>query len=209
MSNSTKRFIIVFMLLIVTALITFNAYSTKKHSGLLYTSNIPMNIGNWYGRELVMDERTYDILETKDAVMIEYTNPNNESIILTIVFSQNNRKVSHPPEVCFVGSGWSRTSRESEEIDINGYKVKVNKLVLRREPFEQYVIYLYKSGSRFTANYYAQQFNIILNGMLRRDTSSALIRISSYVSERDDRKVKALAEAFLKETLPILSKILP
>ena len=77
MSNFTKRYIIVALLLLVTALLTFGAYSIRQHSGVLYTQDIPVVIGDWYGKDLPVDERTYEILETRDMSMREYTNSSN------------------------------------------------------------------------------------------------------------------------------------
>lgn len=208
MSFSTKKFIIVVILLSLTAIITYGSYSQKSYSGKLYTREIPLVIGNWYGKELGMDERTYEVLETKDAIMREYAN-SNEAILLAIVFSQDNRKVSHPPEVCFAGGGWERLNKGVETLIINGREIKMNKLILQKDSLKQIVLYLYKSGDRLTENYYAQQFNIMLNGMLRKDTSSALIRVSTNVSNGDLSEKIALTKDFVREIIPIIEQKLP
>ncbi len=208
MQNSIKRFIIVFLLLSFTAIITYGSYSMKNHSGELYTHNIPFIIGSWFGRELGMDERTYEILETRDAIMREYTNY-NDSIVLAIVFSQDNRKVAHPPEVCFAGSGWERADKGVETLIIDGREIKMNKLILQKNSWKQIVFYLYKSGDRLTENYYAQQINIILNGMLRKNTSSALIRVSTNISGDDISEKMALTKSFIAEIIPIIEQKLP
>ncbi len=208
MQNSIKRFIIVFLLLSFTAIITYGSYSIKNHSGELYTHNIPLIIGRWFGRELGMDERTYEVLETRDAIMREYTNY-NDSIVLAIVFSQDNRKVAHPPEVCFAGSGWERADKGVETLIIDGREIKMNKLILQKNSWKQIVFYLYKSGDRLTENYYAQQINIILNGMLRKNTSSALIRVSTNVSGDDISEKMALTKSFIAEIIPIIEQKLP
>jgi len=195
-------------LLSATFFITFGAYSIRDYSDELYTRNIPIVVGNWYGKEFPMDERTYQILETRDAVMREYVNQDGESVLLALVFSQNNRKVSHPPEVCFVGGGWERTKRDTEIITAGDQEIKVNRLTLQKNSEKQVVLYLYKSGDKLVSNYYAQQFNIVLNGMLHKDTSSALIRIST-MTNNDEDKALALTKKFTGEIIPILEKLLP
>jgi EpsI family protein len=86
--------------------------------------------------------------------------------------------------------------------------VKANRLILQKGTEKQVVFYLYKAGEKFTPNYYAQQLNIILNGMLRKDTSSALIRVSSMdngdVAEATDR-----VRRFAEEMIPIVEEYLP
>lgn len=208
MSASTKRFLIAGILLSFTAIITYGSYSQKNYSGKLYTHEIPLIIGNWYGKELGMDERTYEVLETKDAIMREYTN-SNDTVLLAIVFSQDNRKVAHPPEVCFAGGGWERADKGIETLVINGREIKMNRLILQKDSWKQIVFYLYKSGDRLTENYYAQQLGIILNGMLRKDTSSALIRVSTNVSDGSDSEKIALTKDFIREIIPIIEQKLP
>jgi len=214
MQNSTKRFIIASVALLVTAVITFGAYSLKNYSGELYTQRIPLFIGEWQGKELGMDERTYEILETKDTIMRQYTLPSqsgdpNESMMLAVVFSQNNRKVAHPPEVCFAGGGWERSDKGIETIMIGNRELRMNKLILQKDSWRQVALYIYKSGDRLTENYYAQQINIILNGMIRKDTSSALIRFSSVTSEDSINETLALTKRFAGEIIPVLEKKLP
>jgi len=208
MSNFTKRYLIVIGLLSITAFITYSSYSTIDYSGELYTRNIPLVVGSWYGKDFSMDDLTYEILETKDAIMREYVNQDGESVLLALVFSMNNRKVAHPPEVCFAGSGWERTVRDEKIVMIKNREIKVNSLTLQKRSDKQVVLYLYKSGNKLTSNYYSQQLNIILNGMLHKDTSSALIRISSITNSNDD-KALALTEKFAGEIIPILEKLLP
>jgi EpsI family protein len=204
----TKRYLIVIGLLSFTVLATLGAYSTKDYSGELYTQNIPIVVGDWYGNDYSMDERTYEILETKDAIMRKYVNQDGEGVLLTLVFSQNNRKIAHPPEVCFAGSGWERTERDIRSITAGDREIKLNRLMLQRKSEKQVVLYLYKCGDKFISNYYRQQFNIILNGILHKDTSSALIRISSIVGSSEE-KTMAITEKFTGEIIPILGVLLP
>lgn len=209
MSNAAKKYLIVVGLLLLTTIITFGAYSPKSYAGKLYTQDIPIIIGNWYGKDLPMDKRTYDILETKDALMRKYVNSNNESMLLTVVFSQNNRKVAHPPEVCLSGGGWSRTDKGIDKIEIANREVKANILLLQKGQDKQIILYLYKAGNSLTHNYYAQQLNIILNAMFRKDTSSSLIRISSSIFDDNGDKATIMTKKFAKEVIPILTEKLP
>ena len=209
MSDSTKKYLIAIVLLSVTAFITFGAYSTRSYSGALYTQDIPTIIGGWYGKDIPMDERTYDILETRDAFMREYVNSGNEKVLLAVVFALSNRKVAHPPEVCFAGGGWSRTDKDIETVRVGNQTVKANRLILQKGSEKQVALYLYKAGDRFTPNYYAQQFNVILNGMLHKSTSSALIRISSSTAGDDVEEATKLVSKFAGQIIPILEEHLP
>ncbi len=196
-------------MLSVTAFITFRAYSLKSYSGKTYTKEIPIILGEWFGNEIGMNERSYQILETRDAILREYRNSKNESLSLAVVFSKDNRKISHPPEVCFSGGGWERLLKDTETIQLNGETLKLNKLILKKNSLYQVALYLYKSGDNLTENYYLQQVNIILNGMLRKNVSSALIRISAFSSVNDLDRATALTKKFAVEAIPVVIEKLP
>lgn len=209
MSAFTKRYLISILLLSVAAVTVIGAYSDKSYSGELYTKKIPMAIGNWYGVDIPMSERTYEILETRDTFMREYTNQDSEKVLFTIVFAIDNRKVAHPPEVCFAGSGWSRTDRDVQEIIIDNQAMKVNRLVLEKDSVKQVVLYLYKASDMLTANYYTQQINVIFNKLFRRGSSSALIRISSYADGDNITSAMERTRSFAGGAIPILEEHLP
>lgn len=209
MQISTKRYVIAVALLSVTAFLTFGDYANQSYSGTLYTRDVPMTIGKWSGRELPMDESTYEILETRDAFSRDYVNPAGERAMLTVVFSQSNRKVSHPPEVCLSGGGWSRIERDIQHVAYGDRSLRVNRLVLQKGERKQVILYLYKAGEKLTPNYYHQQLNIVLNGMISKNVSSALIRVSCVVYNNDVEKATALAKRLTQEAMPILRERLP
>ena len=209
MSNFTKRYIIAVILLSIIAVVTFGAYSTRDNSGVLYAQDVPMIVGDWYGRDIPMDERTYEVLETKDAFMREYVNPSGGKVLLAVVCAANNRKVTHPPEVCFAGGGWSRTSKDIQTVRAGSKTVKANRLILQKDTETQVALYLYKAGEKLTPNYYLQQFNIILNGMLHKNVSSALMRISSHSAGDDVEDATERVKRFARQVIPILEKYLP
>ena len=209
MSDFTKRYIIAVTLLSIIALITFGAYSTRDNAGVLYAQDVPMIVGDWYGRDIPMDERTYEILETKDTFMREYVNSSGGKVILAVVCAANNRKVAHPPEVCFAGGGWSRNSKDIQTVRAGSKTVKANRLILQKDTEKQVALYLYKAGEKLTPNYYLQQFNIILNGMLHKNVSSALIRISAHSVGDDVEDATERVRKFAGQVIPILEEYLP
>jgi EpsI family protein len=215
MSDFTRRYLIAIILLLVTGFITFGAYSTRSYSGALYTQDVPMVIGSWYGKDMPMGERTYEILETRDAFMREYIHSSKGRVFLTVVFARTNRKVSHPPEVCLAGGGWSRTGRDVQMLTLGGERtgmerqLKANRIILQRGTEKQVVLYIYKAGEKLTSNYYVQQINIVLNSMIRKNTSSALIRFSSHIQNDNVEEATERIRKFAAEVIPILEECLP
>src|SRR3989338_4238772 len=62
---------------------------------------IPFAIGDWIGKDQAVDEMTYAILETRNVLSRSYVNSQGERIELLVVSSDKDRRVAHPPEVCY------------------------------------------------------------------------------------------------------------
>jgi EpsI family protein len=88
-------------------------------------------------------------------------------------------------------------------------KVTMNKFLLERDNEREIVLYLYKAGDRYTTNYYRQQINVVLNSILRRSRSAALIEITVPEHEDDLTKTTTVAKKFVKLAFPILYERLP
>jgi len=100
----------------VTAIVTFGAFSKGVYSDKLYTADIPLIIGNWYGREIEIDEHTYELLETRDTIMREYTNDLGDKVVLVVVYSRENVRVVHAPDICLPGGGFSICEKATEVV---------------------------------------------------------------------------------------------
>lgn len=165
-----------------------------------FLKSFPQQIGNWAGKELVPDERTLEILETRNVLSREYTEPSGARINLLLVSSDKDRRVAHPPEVCYLGSNFNIV--EDQETLLTGtpagdLKVKEFHAFYERNPDQQEeVLYLYKVGNRFTTNYYAQQLQFAFDRFSRKETQVMLIRLSG--STRED------VRRFLSDLLPHL-----
>ena len=88
----------------------------------------PYVVGEWQGKELQVTEKEYDILETRNLISREYISSSDEKVYLFIIYSETNRGVFHPPEVCMMGGGVKIVDKRSEKIDARGYRFSVNKL---------------------------------------------------------------------------------
>lgn len=213
MSNIQKRYIIAVALLIITAILTFGAFSTGVYSDKLYTADIPLVIGSWYGREIGMDEHTYKLLETKDAVMREYVSAAGDRVVLTVVYSKENVRVVHAPDICLSGGGSTISDEATETVFLGDGPQKraiFNKFIVKNGSARQVVLFLYKAGTKVTPKAFQMQFNFFINKALRRSSHSvALIRFSSYAVNDDIEATTRKAKQFAAEAMPVLLKYLP
>jgi EpsI family protein len=162
---------------------------------------LPLVIGSWIGQELPVEGYVKAILETDDVIQRNYVNRlnNKTPIQLAVVFSSDNRRAAHPPEVCYRGTGWEVTDKKI--IEPEGLPPMVRLILDGGGGKRDMVIYFYRAGTRITANYYRQQYNIVVNHLLRRAASSALVRFSSPIVRSEGDTERDLAD-FIRLMLP-------
>lgn len=132
----------------------------------------------WSSVDFNLTEVEMSVLETRDYLARTYTDGAGRPVDLAIVFSEDNRKGTHPPDVCLQGAGSVIEQRADRTLDLpSGEKLPIREVISRTGAGQRtYFAWFYKSGDSFTASFYRQQASIIWNGLLGRNTSGALIR---------------------------------
>ena len=216
--SSGKPFGISLLLLGLVAITTFGAYSEVMDSDLRYTHTFPHIIEDWRFAADWFDrnpqaEYVYKVLETRDTILWEYKNASGTSLDLALVYSPHNRKVSHPPDVCFEGGGWEPLMKDALPMPYGQTTglTKVNRMILERGGEKQVALYWYKTGNRQTSSYLKQQVGFIVNSVLRRKSRSvALIRLTAYSpSDAQIESKTQQLEAFAKQIVPLIDKAIP
>ncbi len=163
-------------------------------------NKVPLEMGDWKGHDLALDEKTYEILETRNVLSRIYQNSKNESVHLMIVASHKDRRVAHPPEVCYLSSHYSILNSAKEVFNFNGQEITFKRFIAqdtRNQAHQENVMYVYKVGKLFTANYFAQQLLFAWNRATRQETEIQLIRLAG--------DADAPFQIFLQQFLPFLS----
>lgn len=214
MKKFEKKYLFIIFLFIVSAAISWHLYFkvySQKDTVSIHT--FPQTIAGWSAEEIMISRQDKAILETDNVFVRRYTNPQGEEVYLFIVYSQDNRKVSHPPEVCYTGSGATILSNvhDSFSADESALKdIKVNRVTVEQGRERQIFFYWFKVGDAFTPNYWKQQGFIALKSFLGQPASSALIRISTPAqNERNDENATRRLKDFGRMILPYLQKHLP
>jgi EpsI family protein len=205
------NFILMLLFLGFIGMISWQLY--LKESEMKDTVDIhqfPKSIAGWESEEMEITEQEYAILETRNAFARKYTHPDGRTAHLFIVYSQNNRKVSHPPEVCYTGSGLTILKKNLAVIELptSPYKIQTNQLFVEQKNIRQLSYYWFKVGTTFTPNYWKQQFLIAFSTLTGQHASSALIRISTLKKENESGSEETLNQ-FTKLITPLLFQYLP
>lgn len=212
LKHPNKTYILILAMFIISTAISWQLYfKTYRQKDTVSIHNFPKTIGGWVSEGLTITKREKAILETDNVFVRRYTSPKGEEVYLFIVYSQNNRKVSHPPEVCYTGSGATILSNVHDSFDSGtpNQEIRVNHLVLEQGERKQTLFYWFKVGNTFTPNYWKQQWLIASKSLFGQPSSSALIRISTHMRTDDDRQETQLLKDFAQSIVPHLRKYLP
>jgi len=161
-----------------------------------------------YGYRQELDERTLTILETRDYVYSRYVGAGVAPVDLCVVFSQDNRKGTHPPDLCLQGSGEGIVAKGDLVVDgVEGRgQVPCRELLVQSGAKGYYYLYTYKCGGTYTASFWRQQLSIFINGLLKRDASGALVRISTPV-ETNVGDARRWSIQFMRQAIPQLEEV--
>jgi len=212
MSNPKTRLTILMVCFLGAGLLSLSFYfSGRPVHGVLYAQNIPLSLDGWEGMDIPMDERTLQILETRDVLFRVYNRKEDLPVYLCVVFSANNRRAIHPPEVCYTGGGWEigEKSFVNSELFIEKPKFEATKIRIAKNYTKQLVYYWYKAGDEFTSSVFSHQISMALNQILFRDVAGAMIRLSTEIKGEEVDAASKRLNQFAHQVTPLILEHLP
>jgi len=183
MNKNSNHLLLIILTLAITLVISWVLFFKQAvEKDTVDINRFPKTIGTWSSVDLKITKDEYAILETNNAFVRIYTNSVDKSqVTLFLVYSQTNRKVAHPPEICYTGSGLTIVEDAHDTIPVK-YKnltIQANRLLMTRKDYTQIAYYWFKVGDHFTSNYWKQQLLIAVYTLLGKHPSSALVRVSA------------------------------
>lgn len=163
-------------------------------------ADIPLEAAGWRGEDDPVTERTYELLGTRNVLLRQYGAAGKVPVGLCLVFSREDRRVSHPPEVCYRGDGYQILDRRVVETglrDARGASLSANRLLVERPGQRLVVLYWYKAGAAYTPNFYKQQWKALVSGGEPAEGGYALVRLSSADDGSADERLVGFARDFL------------
>jgi EpsI family protein len=197
----------------ILMVLSWNLYFTNfSEKDTVKIIEFPKTIGSWTSEELPISKEDLSMLETDNAFVRRYTNrENGEEVYLYIVYSQHNRKVAHPPELCYTGAGVSiiQNVHDPIPVEFKSLTIPTNRLKLLRKNYEHLAFYWFKVGEKFTANYWEEQILIAFNTLVGSKSGSSLIRVSADVVNDNQEKAIRNVKSFTNLITPALFQYLP
>lgn len=206
MKEFKKRyFIIIFLLSLTVSMVLIYQNMNKHIFPSVDVSKIPMQIGNWVARDIPLEKKIFDILQTPSVLVREYADSQGKRVFLTIVYYRRNRVEFHSPERCSVGHGSYIDETGIENICDDTMSVKANKFIVKGVSGKEVNLYYFKSGNFITTSYLKLKLHMILNKLKGLPNSGALVKFSTPVSQNIsvDETIKIMKN-FIKEVTPLL-----
>lgn len=207
-----KRLIIAAILIFGLAALSAGnmLYPSRMETGTGKAASLPLVLGEWAGQDVEIEDYVKQILETDNIVQRNYVKlqASSEKVQMAIVYSANNRRVAHPPDICYKGEGWEKMAKGV--IEPAGLPPMMRLLLAKGRGSRDIVYYCFKAGGELTPDYYTQQLNMIRNQMLRREeTASALIRFSTHIGDNEtDAQADARIQDLMRVMMPEIMKTL-
>ncbi len=210
MHINTVRFVITVLILAVA----FSAviFLEKANSVTLSSKDcgsFPQEIGVWKGEDLPIEDEVYEVLRTRDVLLRKYSDSEGNEIVLTLVYSENDRAAFHPPELCYLGGGVQLLEKKIETIPLlDGSQIKANTLSMKDKNNIFKAWYWFAARDTFTHNFYLQQITLLSNWLRYHEKSGALIRVSAVMDPDNIEKTESLVHGFIQEALPFIKVFL-
>ncbi len=208
-------------LLSVTALIPVLVASTQLASReevpppRLAFTDFPMDVGEWRGRSVAMDQVYLNALRFDDYVLADYRLSDAPAINFYVAYyrSQKKGQSAHSPRTCMPGGGWEIASLRRMEVPGTApadVALEVNRTVIKKGDAQQVVWYWFQERGRIVTSEYLVKFYLLWDAMTRNRTDGALVRLTTAVQPGEsEAQVDGRLASFVKRMRPLLAQHIP
>ncbi len=179
----------------------------------------PLTFRGYAGTPKTMDPEIWEQVGAQDYILIDYQKSGALPVNFYVAYYEYQKKGGefvHSPRLCLPGAGWSIEENRVRHLtpsrtNAEGVSsLELNELVITRGGTKQLVYFWYQGRGRNFTNEFAAKFYMVWDGLFRRRTDGALVRVVMPLS--DDQSVEAArkitdpfalaASAELKRYLP-------
>ena len=213
----------------------FGLETPAAESSQYYGKRIPMELAGWRClKEEPPDPEAVRILGTDDILTRNYFDGTGRKVTFLAVFANNNRRATHPPEICLRGAG-----RILEKTGTVSYKVsrpasgfqqgtgvvapiaaltdpqdfRFKELIVRMDQSRTMVVnYWFKTGRYCTCNSLTHEWHLFKNNVFAGQASNSLLEVTTDVREPSPDAIeqgRALVHEFVQIVYPYVIAAMP
>lgn len=209
------RFLLVALLLSVTALFLQGRTGKEVIAPRQLLSEFPQQLGPWAGRDVPIPQDALEVLGPGDFMLRIYRNQTQAEpyVDLFIAYfpSQRAGDTIHSPKHCLPGAGWLPLESSRIRVPIAGRMgVPMNRYVIGKGDDRQLVLYWYYAHERAVASEYSAKFYLVTDSIRMNRSDGAMIRLTTPLrnGESSDQAEQRLL-SFANEISPQLDRFIP
>jgi len=171
--------------------------------------DFPAKIAVWQSKDLPYDPEVVRAIGADDYTNREYFG-GGRPIELYIGYYKDQRSgdVIHSPKNCLPGEGWEPVRSSRIQLGTADKPFMVNEYIVEQGTERDLVLYWYQTRGRIVASEYLAKFWLVADGVRRKATDGALIRIWT-TAEGGEESAHARATDFARRVYPQVSEFLP
>lgn len=174
----------------------------------------PRELGEWTGKDLVLDPAVLTVLGAGDVLTRLYQRPTPgppADLFIAFFPSQRTGETIHSPQNCLPGAGWAPLEHGFRELSApGGRKIIVNRYLIAKGLDRDMVLYWYQSHGRAVASEYWAKIYLVADSIRSGRSDGSLIRIVTPVGRSEEvQAAEARAAAFAEGILPLLGTYIP
>jgi EpsI family protein len=170
--------------------------------------HFPLELGHWHGQLAYIDPEMVKATKSDAHLNAEFRFPGHPPISLWIAYYKTQKKAGgfvHSPKLCLTGGGWTHLNTGIGRL---GKDMPVNYLILQQMGTSMVVYYWYLQRGRWFTNEYLNKLYMVIDGLTRRRTDGALIRLITPAEPNVEAARKRL-DAFALQLAPVLPHFIP
>src|SRR5436190_12192935 len=161
-------------------------------------SEFPAQVGSWSkrGEDTRFDKETETVLKADDYVSRTFeSNGRAASLYVGYYLTQRNGATYHSPLNCLPGAGWVMADGGKIKIAPAGlHAFEANRYVIHNGDQRAVMIYWYQGRGNAVASEYWAKIYTVLDGVRRRRSDGALVRVMAPVTNSPAEAEQAAAE---------------
>ena len=185
-----------------------DAHVPDKYATNVGLNKLPMQVAEWNGEEMKLDDISLQQLQPDDYVWRTYTDPNGIPLDFMVVYG-HLKQTFHSPGFCLPGGGWRIDLKSETPSKGGGLPIQMNLFQIQREyeghSYRQIVLYAFLQGDRATPSLITHNLNLLRAHLRHERSTGALVRVIIPVVSTDDVALTR-AKDFINRIYPDLRK---
>lgn len=178
----------------------------------------PLDLGGRTGEKGRIEANIWEQVGGQEYTIIDYRQPGKPPINFYTAFYEYQKKAGdfiHSPRLCLPGAGWHIHSNRVRTLQTGsnsayGGRLKINELIIEKSGYWQLAYFWYQGRDRNFTSEWAAKFYMVWDGIFRRRTDGALVRVISPMASEDQvDAVRADLDAFAVLASRTLDEYLP